>query len=265
MSATFVHSVASIPFTRYGLGLSALIIGSIMPDLPYFLPFSQHEQFGHTLVGLFLFCIPAGMAALWIFHYLLKYPLFSLFPYSHQQRMSPFIHNFPSWSGKTLGVNVISLFVGAWTHIVWDSCTHWYGWTVQRVPLLQLTIFKTSQGTLKLYKVLQHGGTVVGTLLLIYWYLKWLKNASVAQVPPIFHLSNSTKLFIVLSIVFLACLAGSVYGYYKTPVIDDIESFSYFVVVTMRASISSIILEIFVFSTGWHILRLKEEYEIVGR
>jgi hypothetical protein len=258
MPYTFSHPAASIPFTRCGLTLSALIVGSMAPDFPYFLPGFHNQQVGHTFTGLFLFCLPAGIAALWLFHNILKYPLFSLLPSSHQQRIFPFIHTFTFRSGKHVVLILVSLLVGAMTHIVWDSCTHWYGWTVQHVPFLRLTILETSQGTLRLYKILQHGGTVVGTLLLVYWYRTWLKYAPITQISPEFQLPNKMKMFTLLSMGFLACIAGLAYGVYNVPVGDDITFFSYFVVFTGRASTAIVFLELLVFSIGWHVIQSKK-------
>jgi hypothetical protein len=66
------------------------------------------------------------------------------------------------------------------------------------------------------------------------------------------------KMFILLSIGFLACIAGLAYGVYTVPVGDDIASFSYFVVFTGRASTSSVLLELLVFSIGWHVIQSKK-------
>ena len=38
-------------------------------------------------------------------------------------------------SRKDVVIILLSLILGALTHIVWDSCTHWYGWSVQHISL----------------------------------------------------------------------------------------------------------------------------------
>ncbi len=259
MPALCAHPIAAIPLKRFGLVLSALIIGSIAPDFLYFLPLVSSEQFGHTLLGLFLFCVPAGMIALWIFHYILKYPLFSLLPDSHQQKICCILDHFRFGSGKHLLLIIFSLFLGACTHILWDSCTHYYGWTVQHVPLLSLPLLQTSQGTLKLYKVLQHGSTLVGTFVLLYWYAKWLQTAPTGSIPSACRLSKTLKLAIIGVIGVLASLIGIISGYVKVSSITDIHSFSYFVVFTARTSVSSLLVELFVFSFIWQLFRRKND------
>ena len=52
MPFTLSHPAAVIPLRRWGI-FSALIIGSIMPDSVYFLPFmDEHDRFAHTLPGI---------------------------------------------------------------------------------------------------------------------------------------------------------------------------------------------------------------------
>ncbi len=87
MPAICAHPVIAVPLTRYNLCLSALIVGSMSPDFFYFFRVSHNAQFGHTLQGVFLFCLPVGLLVLWVFHRVLKSPLFSLLPQNHQERM----------------------------------------------------------------------------------------------------------------------------------------------------------------------------------
>src|ERR1043166_4543968 len=89
MPMTFAHPVAVLPLAKRGLVFSALVIGSMSPDFEYFLRLHTRENFGHTLPGLFLFSVPAGFVVLWIYHALLKMPLLSLLPESHQRRLLP--------------------------------------------------------------------------------------------------------------------------------------------------------------------------------
>ncbi len=253
MPFTFSHPVAAVPFRRWGLNLSALIVGSMAPDFEYFLRLSASSHFGHTLPGLFLFCVPAGLLALWVFHAISKYPMFSLFPVTHQERLVKHLDSFSYRSVKEFRIIIISLLIGAVTHIVWDAFTHSYGWAVQQFPVLSLPLLTTSQGTLRIYKVLQHSG-FVGMLILLYWYLKWMKNAPKFPVPRLFQLSGITKIAIILSLGGLAGIIGLLYGILKLPPIQDFYSFRFFVVRAGIVSTSSFLLSLFIFSVCWHIV-----------
>ena len=78
MPLTISHPAASVSFARLNLPLSALVIGSMMPDFPYFIPalFSQ-SGFSHSIIGVFIFCLPVGLVSLGLFHFLIKYPALS--------------------------------------------------------------------------------------------------------------------------------------------------------------------------------------------
>ena len=254
MPLTFSHPVAAIPFRRCGLILSALVIGSMSPDFEYFLRLSPGFHFGHTLPGLVLFCIPSGLTALLLFHAVIKYPLFSLLPKSHQERVYSVLNAFSCRSLKDLFLIIISLFLGACTHVFWDAFTHSYGWAVRQFPILTLPLLDTPQGTLRMYKVLQHGSTIFGGLLLLYWYVKWIKNAPRTSVPEEFHYSNLTKLLILAVLGGLAGIFGLMYGIVKLPPIQDFYSFRFFAVRAGVAATSSFFVEMFMFSLGWQYL-----------
>ena len=254
MPALCAHPAAAVPLRRYGLSLSALIIGSMTPDFLYFFRISTNAQFGHTFTGVFVFCLPAGLFAFGLFHRVLKIPLFSLLPQSHQECMSPFLHHVNMFSsGKHLLLVMLAVFLGAWTHILWDSCTHEYGWAVRYVFLLRIPLLHTSHGTLRVYKVLQHGGTLCGTALLVLWYWRWFTHASKQTVPTSLHLSTVVRTSLILCILGIAGLSGMCYGLYAVPKIIDVESFSSFVVYSSKVSFAVLCLDLFIFSASWHI------------
>src|SRR2546421_4037993 len=118
MPFTLSHPAAVIPLRRWGV-FSALVIGSMMPDTVYFLPFfSEHDRYGHTLPGIFFYCLPAGVALLWLFHTLLKKPLISLFPRAQQGALLAASPDFRFTPLSRFALIVWSLLLGALTHIL---------------------------------------------------------------------------------------------------------------------------------------------------
>lgn len=143
MPITFAHPTAAIPFTRLGMPLSALVVGSMMPDLPYFLHLSTGAGYAHTPRGLVTFCLPVGFVTLWVFHTMLKRPLLSLAPPAHRRRLALAAQEFRFLPLSRLIVASFAVLLGAVTHVVWDSFTHSNGWMVQRMSLLTHPLVST--------------------------------------------------------------------------------------------------------------------------
>src|SRR4029434_5222046 len=74
---------------------------------------------------------------------------------------------------RTLIAAGISLLLGAWTHIVWDSFTH-NTWVVKQLPLLRESAFQVSTVEFPWYFLLQQPSTLVGAAILIAAYCSWL-------------------------------------------------------------------------------------------
>jgi hypothetical protein len=171
MPNPIAHPAASIPFARAGLVFSALVFGSLSPDFGYFVPLPG-EFFFYTVPGLILFDVPVGLLLLWLFHSLLKWPLLAALPVSWQRRLVKPAQGFSFGPPKHFAIILLSVLVGSLTHVVWDSFTHVYGWTVEQFGFLRILV-----GGVPVYVVLQHLSTIVGVGLLIYWFIKWLPTA----------------------------------------------------------------------------------------
>jgi hypothetical protein len=212
MPFTFSHPAAVVPLARRGLLLSPLIVGSMAPDFPYFLQLSTASMYGHTLPGVFPFCIPAGLAALWVFHGVLEMPLLSLLPDGPHERLAGLAGNFRFGPWNRFLMVVFCLLVGALSHIAWDSFTHAEGWMVQRLPSLRVPIIHIAGETIRIYKMLQHGSTVGGLALLVYWYLRWYRTAPSPQVCPSRRFSTATRRTLAVSLVAIPSTVAVVYG-----------------------------------------------------
>src|SRR6185437_5307110 len=121
MPFTLSHPAAVIPIRKFGV-LSALVIGSMMPDTLYFMPFvGAHDWYGHTLPGIFFYCLPAGLAFLWLFHAFLKGPLISLFPEVEQRKLQAASAGFRFFPMRRLVALAFSILLGAASHVTWDA------------------------------------------------------------------------------------------------------------------------------------------------
>ncbi len=204
MPNPIAHPAAVLPFTKTKLVFSALVIGSIAPDFGYFIKVAQ-GYFMYTLPGLFLFDLPVGLILLAGFQALVKWPLLSLLPVGLQRRLTGPARRFTFGPLKHFGVILLSLLVGSLTHIVWDSFTHDYGWVVER-----FAFFKTVVLGLPLYDLLQELSTVVGALILVIWFLRWLPKAERSEDVPARFSGRVLGVFLGLFALTLAAVEGSI-------------------------------------------------------
>jgi hypothetical protein len=178
MPITFAHPVAAIPFRRplgrFGV-LSALVIGSMAPDLGYFAPHLADREPSHTATGLFWFCMPAGLVCYAVYHGLFRPLLYDLAPDAIRRRVLP--SALPdAWSPTAIAAILVSLFFGAATHLVWDSMTHASGFVVERCVLLRAELFQLGDYPVHTFKLLQYASGILGMVILAAWagYRLWV-------------------------------------------------------------------------------------------
>lgn len=259
MPFTFSHPAAVVPLARwkhFNLQFSALVIGSMSPDIEYFLYIPRDVQFGHTVCGIFLFCVPAGFILLWIFHRILKFPLLSLLPLSHQERLFPLAEEFHFAPFKRLAIILLSLIIGAFTHLGWDSLTHHYGWAVKEIPAMNMLIKGTFLGSFRIYEILQHGSTLLGGGLLVYWYIKWFRNAPPCRVSLPLQLSGAAKIRFFVLIAGGAWIPASCYGFISAAKASGFALLQLFARNTVLAVVSILFAELFIFGLCWHMVNI---------
>jgi hypothetical protein len=169
MPFTFAHPAAVLPLRRSKyLQTVPLIIGSLVPDVPYYFParFGQLLAETHTLHGSFAVDVPLGMVLL-IATLLLKDPLAVLLP---GRARALFLHSVERFSVQPFRwpLSVLSLLIGSWTHIAWDSLTHADGRTVAHVHALGASISLLGWDT-EVYHLLQYLSSILGLAVLAYW------------------------------------------------------------------------------------------------
>lgn len=183
MPFTLAHPAAILPFSRWsgrhGV-FSALVIGSMMPDMPYFLALDVDRGDTHSLMGLLWFSLPLGCLIFGLFHGLFKRPLAFLLPPTLSRRLPL---NRRPLAGKFFWALPWSIWLGSFTHIVWDACTHKYGFLVDRVGVLRILLFRFAGYNFWVYKVLQYVSGIVGMGILLAAAWWWLRRASSTAEP----------------------------------------------------------------------------------
>jgi hypothetical protein len=267
MPLTIAHPAAIVPLFRrmkkYG-ELSALIIGSMAPDFTYFLflPISRAQT--HSFAGLFWFCLPMGLFAYFVFHGLLRRPLLSLLPVQFALRLEPNNEEkkLHAWNSNLLPL-CVSILTGAATHLLWDSFTHEYDFAAQTFPFLQTRLFTLFGYNVLLYKALQHGSSVVGISLLIFWTIQWFQRAAVSKRPiETATLPFRQRAFWVIFFAFAGVFAGIINGYYlslQETGVAALREFLRGILVTGSSAIGGLLL---VFSIVYQVFGLKEKRQV---
>ncbi len=161
MPLTPSHAAAVLPLARTRLPLSALVVGSMIPDAPLFLQLRNYAT-THSVRGVFSWNLAAGLLAYLLWRVVLRRPTLRWLPRSvavRWPRDGPEARS-PVW--VSLGVTV-----GAATHVLWDHFTHGYGYFVHAIPALQ------GPGPLvsvPLFSLLQLLSSLVGGAVVVVWF-----------------------------------------------------------------------------------------------
>lgn len=148
--------------------MTGLVVGSLTPDFEYFLRMRIKSIYSHTIDGLFLFDLPLGILLAFIFHNIVRNSLFDNLPIFLKSRFSTFRQfNWNKHFKKNWLVVLVSILVGASSHILWDGFTHEHGYFVQKIPVLANTIHILGR-EIPILKILQHSSTIIGGFLIAF-------------------------------------------------------------------------------------------------
>ena len=169
MPFTFSHPAIVLPLTKARLKLSAtgLIVGSTIPDFEYFIRMRNVSLYSHTLTGIFWFDVPLALLVCFLYHLMVRNSLFNNLPSFLKDRFSAYKYfNWPGYFVRNWAVVIVSIIIGATSHILWDGVTHH---TIFYVNQADLSTMMTI-GKIKLagYKFLQLASTIAGGLAVIY-------------------------------------------------------------------------------------------------
>lgn len=173
MPFTLAHPAAVLPLRRTPLLRTVpLIVGAMTPDLPYFLPWriAKHVPQGltHSFVGTLSLDLPLGVALL-LFLWVLRVPLAAPLGPASRAKCLAAVERFGRRS-RNWWLAPVSLLVGSWTHVFWDSFTHPDGWMVSRISALSAPVSVFSY-TGELCHLLQYASSVLGLAALAFWFV----------------------------------------------------------------------------------------------
>ncbi len=213
MPFTLAHPAAIVPLVpalQRRLGeravLSALIVGSMVPDIAFLLPIGVSRAQSHSFAGLFWCCLPVGLATYLLFHWLLKAPLIDLLPHYAYSRLHPYARPAAAISWRLLPVILLCIGIGDLTHIAWDSFTHRGSFAVRTFPFLRVHLFSGGGFWIYLYTALQWICSFIGLALLAWWARRWIAATPQPGTAPASPLSPHTQIGVV---AFILCAAAA--------------------------------------------------------
>ena len=184
MPLTLAHAAAALPIDRatralgVTLPLSALMIGTWAPDFEYLLLLRPGGKFGHTPLGLIVFCLPLGLVAWATFEWLIAPALLPLLPPGLEGRVRATRR---ARDGNQVIGAAAAVLLGTISHVVWDAFGH-SGPLGGSLRILLRPAFPTVLPPVPWYKVVQHGSTVCGMVVLCAWAWWWLRRQNPATL-----------------------------------------------------------------------------------
>jgi hypothetical protein len=176
MPIPLAHPSVVLPLRRYcprWLSLPALVIGSMAPDAGYLFDDPGLGGLSHEFFGSIAFAVPVGILSLAILFGLRK-RVVALLPEPQRQTYEPLCRRplGPIW------IIALSLVIGIWSHVIWDSFVHVDGWVVERLPLLQTPVIQYSGRTARVSHVLWYGSSFAGVVAVFLALENWKRGTS---------------------------------------------------------------------------------------
>jgi Domain of unknown function (DUF4184) len=213
MPYTLSHVAAVVPISRLLARmriLSAVVIGSMVPDFGYLIPLPMARFETHSLLALLTFSLPLGLLTYWIFQRLMKTPLMSVLPDPVYMRWRPYAAPAPWGSPRQWLLAVCGVLGGAFVHLAWDAFTHEDARGVRMlVPELADPLFVVHNHMVTGATLLQGLSSLVGLAIVIAAIVYALRGSGRAFVE---HRALSARerhnWVLVFALVLLASCAG---------------------------------------------------------
>lgn len=212
MPFTVSHAAAAAPLqwaARRRLILSALIIGTFTPDMEYFIFLETRRTLGHSLPGLIVMDVPIGLVMLFLWHGFLKRPFALLAPASVSTRIHALAREPFAWGPAARFAEIVfALWIGALSHVAWDSFTHWWGYFPRHFPILRETVLVVGSNHIAACRLLQYVSSLFGLAFITWWAARAIRPLPRAPIPETERLSAAYKILAWCAVALLGVWGG---------------------------------------------------------
>lgn len=270
MPLTLSHPAAVLPLLRRPFVPIALLVGAMVPDVPYFvdIPVSAESwyeplvnaTFSHSFLGVLVVGLPIVVVAALSFR-LVKAPIVDLLPVrlhidGRDQRQSRSPVSFCIWF-------LISALIGMATHVVWDSLTEAGSWAIAHLPFLHADL---NTGYL-VDRVLQHGSTLLGAAIIVIRLVRRIRQREISiEGLPVSKRWVAPRVGLILSIVLVSAVFA-VSAVMQTQDREGSVGLEQALSLSLTSGIRIAVLATMLYSVLWHVVRqfkqLKSRKETV--
>ncbi|GII84378.1 hypothetical protein Ssi03_23680 [Sphaerisporangium siamense] len=214
MPFTPSHVAAVIPListarVRKVLDPWALGIGSMVPDLPMFLPYLDAYSRWHSPLGVVTDDVIATFVLLALFALVFRDPLTALLPAPVAARVAALPG--PAWRAPhTIALGAAA---GAATHVLWDSFTHDWGAEFWGWSWMTTSVFGWVTG----YRLTQYVCSVLGLAAVAWWVVRALRAPGAAPLPPRLTMPGRLRWGVLACTALGAAAAAAVWTFVDPP------------------------------------------------
>lgn len=195
MPFTVSHAAAALPFLRTPLPIAALVIGTMAPDLPYFLPLGVPRDFSHSLLGVVTVDLVVGALLLVAWVAQLRAPVLDYAPAWLRSRM-------PAREVASIPLVVVALIAGALTHLAIDTVTH-EGSLDAVLPFMALEVGPYSVANYVHFVV-----SAIGAVILAAWVRRWVARTQPRSVEVLVSDAERLAVWAVLVVGFIVLFSA---------------------------------------------------------
>lgn len=180
MPLSTAHPAIVLPFckgSKKWVSSTALIIGSITPDIEYLYHLLPNRTFSHNYYHAWWFDLIITLCLAFLFHHIIRNPLINNLPPFLSQRFQQFKpFHWVAHFIKHCPIIIISAWIGIYSHIIWDDFTHKGSYIVESFSFFHIHVTTFFGMDIVVHNLLQQISSIGGTIVVFAVLLSFKRN-----------------------------------------------------------------------------------------